>query len=71
MLDTKQHIQVKFSQYCMKYQAEFSLPEQKFFRAFSFGLLRSGQVHVTRIASSLEERCSNDFVKPLGVNKLW
>ena len=59
MLDIKQQVQVKFSQYCMKYQAEFSRPEQKFFRAFSYGLLRSGQVHVTRIASSLEEKISH------------
>jgi hypothetical protein len=58
MMDIKQQVQVKFSQYSMKYQAEFSRPEQKFFRAFSYGLLRSGQVHVTRIASSLEEKIS-------------
>jgi len=58
MKDITRNIQVKFNQYNMKYQEKLTRPEQKFLRKFGYGLFRSGQVHITRIASSLEEDIS-------------
>lgn len=55
-MDNKQCVQVKFNQYCNKYQGkDLSIPEQKLFKAMAYGILRSGHVHLTRIGSSLEE----------------
>jgi len=58
MKDITQNVQVKFNQYNMKYQEKLTRPEQKFMRKFGYGLFRSGQVHITGIASSLEEDIS-------------
>ena len=58
MKDITHNVQVKFNQYNMKYQEKLTRPEQKFMRKFGYGLFRSGQVHITRIASSLEEHIS-------------
>jgi hypothetical protein len=55
-MDNKQSVQIKFNQYCLKYQGkELSKPEQNLLREISFGILRSGHVHLTKIGSSLEE----------------
>jgi len=55
-MDNRQRVQIKFNQYCYKYQGKkLSLPEQKLFREMAYGMLRSGHVHLTRIGSSLEE----------------
>ena len=55
-MDNKQRVQIKFNQYCGKYQGkDLSLPECKLFREMSYGILRSNHVHLTRIGSSLEE----------------
>ena len=58
MQDITHNVQVKFNQYTMKYQEKLTRPEQKFLRKFGYGLFRSGEVHITRIASSLEENIS-------------
>jgi len=58
MKDITHNVQVKFNQYNMKYQEKLTRPEQKFMRKFGYGLFRSGQVYITRIASSLEEDIS-------------
>ena len=56
-MDNRDIVQVKFNQYCSKYQGkDLSKPEQKLLREILFGLLRSRDVHLTRIGSSLEER---------------
>jgi hypothetical protein len=58
-MDNKQCVQIKFNQYCSKYQGkDLSLPEQKLFRQTSYGILRSKHIHLTRIGSSLEEPIS-------------
>lgn len=55
-MDSKHSVQIKFNQYCSKYQGkDLTLPEQKLFRQTAFGILRSKHVHLTRIGSSLEE----------------
>lgn len=55
-MDNKQRVQIKFNQYCRKYQGkDLSLPEYKLFCEMSYGILRSNHVHLTRIGSSLEE----------------
>ncbi len=55
-MDNKQRVQIKFNQYCGKYQGkDLSLPECKLFREMAYGILRSNHVHLTRIGSSLEE----------------
>ena len=55
-MDNKQHVQIKFNQYCYKYQGkDLSIPEQRLLRETAYGILRSGHVHLTRIGSSLEE----------------
>jgi hypothetical protein len=58
-MDIKHCVQVKFNQYCSKYQGkDLSIPEQKLFQQTAFGILRSGHVHLTRIGSSLAESIS-------------
>ena len=55
-MDNRHRVQIKFNQYCYKYQGKkLSLPEQRLFREMAYGILRSGHVHLTRIGSSLEE----------------
>jgi hypothetical protein len=55
-MDNKQRVQIKFNQYCYKYQGkDLSIPEQRLLRETAYGILRSGHVHLTRIGSSLEE----------------
>jgi hypothetical protein len=55
-VDNKQRVQIKFNQYCGKYQGkDLNQPEYKLFREMSYGILRSSHVHLTRIGSSLEE----------------
>ena len=55
-MDNKQHVQIKFNQYCNKYQGkDLSKPEERLLRETTCGILRSGHVYLTRIGSSLEE----------------
>ena len=40
-MDNKQRVQIKFNQYCGKYQGkDLSLPELKLFREMAYGILR-------------------------------
>ena len=56
-MDNKHCVQIKFNQYCYKYQGkELSKSEQKLLRETAYGILRSGHIHLTKIGSSLEER---------------
>jgi len=56
-MDNKQCVQIKFNQYCTKYQGkDLSKPEERLLSETAYGILRSGHVHLTRIGSSLEER---------------
>ena len=75
MKDITRNIQVKFNQYNMKYQEKLTRPEQKFLRKFGYGLFRSGQVHITRIASSLEEDISRkkhvNALQGICKKKIW
>lgn len=76
-MNNKQCVQIKFNQYMYKYQGkDLNRPEQKLFRQLAYGILRSGEVHLTKIGSSLEERirlkktCKR-FSYHLGKNDLY
>ena len=53
---TKQSMQVKFSQYLGKYKENFSLPEFNFLQDVCLGILKSKSVICLRIASELNEK---------------
>lgn len=57
-MDIKKRVQTKFNQVTAKYQSYFSRPVYKFIRDVSFGILRSGHVHLNKIGSALEEDVS-------------
>ena len=58
-MGNKQCVQVKFNQYCSKYQGkELSKPKQNLLREISFGILRSGHVHYHLGKADLHERLS-------------
>ncbi|HPR18264.1 MAG TPA: hypothetical protein PLD62_08455 [Candidatus Cloacimonadota bacterium] len=50
-----QKLQVKLHQYLEPFEADLSLPEQKFLKAMSRGILGSGSVIVRQIGQELEE----------------
>ena len=51
-------LQIKYNQVQAKYQGYFSKPVYKFYRQIVYGILKSGHVHVSRIAKSLQENIS-------------
>ena len=53
---TKQDMQVKFSQFMSKFAKHFTLPEFNFLRDMSLGILKSQSVICLRIASELNEK---------------
>jgi hypothetical protein len=57
-MDIKKRVQTKFNQVTAKYQSYFSRPVYKFIRDISFGILRSGHVHLSQIGAALEEETS-------------
>lgn len=57
-MDIKNRVQSKFNQVTSKYKNYFSRPVYKFIRDISFGILRSGHVHLSKIGSALEEKTS-------------
>ena len=57
-MDIKNRVQTKFNQVTAKYQSYFSRPVYKFIRDISFGILRSGHVHLSQIGAALEEETS-------------
>ena len=57
-MNIKKRVQTKFNQVTAKYQSYFSRPIYKFIRDISFGILRSGHVHLSEIGAALEEETS-------------
>ncbi|RMH41946.1 MAG: hypothetical protein D6694_08460 [Gammaproteobacteria bacterium] len=57
-MDIKKRVLTKFNQVTAKYKSYFSRPVYKFIRDISFGILRSGHVHLSKIGSALEEKTS-------------
>lgn len=55
-IDTR--LQVKYNQVQAKYQGHFSKPVNKFLRQIVYGILKSGHVHLSKIAQSLNETVS-------------
>lgn len=56
-------LQVKYNQVQSKYQGYFKKPVYKFYRQFVYGILKSGHVHLSKIARSLNE--------PISLKKTW
>jgi hypothetical protein len=48
-------LQIKYNQVQAKYQGYFNKPVYKFYRQMVYGILKSGHVHVSKIAKSLNE----------------
>ena len=62
-MDNKQHVQIKFNQYCYKYQGkDLSKPEQNLLREISLGILRSGHVHYHLEKADLHERLAESHI---------
>lgn len=57
-MDIKNRVHVKFNQVIGKYQRYFSRPVYKFIRDISYGIYRSGHIHLNKIGSVLEEQTS-------------
>jgi len=51
-------LQIKYNQVQAQYQGYFSKPVFKFYRQMVYGILKSGHVHLSRIAKSLNETIS-------------
>jgi len=51
-------LQIKYNQVQEKYQDHFSKPVNKFLRQFVYGILKSGHVHLSKIARGLNESIS-------------
>ena len=57
-MDIKNRVRSKFNQVMAKYNNYFSRPIYKFIRDASFGILRSGHVHLNKIGAALEDKTS-------------
>jgi hypothetical protein len=59
---TKQSVQVKFSQFLSQFKKQVSLPEYHFVQDICLGILKSQSVICLQIARSLHEKVSNKKV---------
>jgi len=57
-MNIKQIIQTEFNRYMSKYKKNLTLPEYKFLRQMSYGILSSQHVHLNKIGSILQESIS-------------
>jgi hypothetical protein len=69
-------LQIKYNQVQGKYQGYFKKPVYKFYRQIVYGILKSGHVHLSQIARSLNETISlkktwERLSRNIGRPKLW
>lgn len=58
LMTIDKRLQIKYNQVQAKYQGYFQKPVYKFYRQVVYGILKSGHVHLSRIARGLNENIS-------------